>query len=94
MILQRVSPVTHSVANCLKRVIVIVSSVIFFQTPVSPINALGNKIASFFYLIIYLCITLVETEHFMCLLSFAGTGIAISGVFLYSRVNRIKPKTD
>ncbi|WJX88676.1 hypothetical protein P8452_70738 [Trifolium repens] len=63
MILQRVSPVTHSVANCLKRVIVIVSSVIFFQTPVSPINALG-------------------------------TGIAISGVFLYSRVNRIKPKTD
>jgi hypothetical protein len=47
MILQRVSPVTHSVANCLKRVIVIVSSVIFFQTPVSPINALGNKVASF-----------------------------------------------
>jgi solute carrier family 35 protein E1 len=93
MILQRVSPVTHSVANCLKRVIVIVSSVIFFQTPVSPINALGNKIASC-YLTIYLCITLVETEHFMCLLSFAGTGIAISGVFLYSRVNRIKPKTD
>jgi solute carrier family 35, member E1 len=44
MILERVSPVTHSVANCLKRVIVIVSSVIFFQTPVSPINALGTKI--------------------------------------------------
>ncbi|PNY16401.1 phosphoenolpyruvate/phosphate translocator chloroplastic-like, partial [Trifolium pratense] len=63
MILERVSPVTHSVANCLKRVIVIVSSVIFFQTPVSPINALG-------------------------------TGIALSGVFLYSRVTRIKPKTD
>ncbi|GMI99461.1 PHOSPHOENOLPYRUVATE/PHOSPHATE TRANSLOCATOR, Nitrous Oxide Overexpressor 1, CAB UNDEREXPRESSED 1 [Hibiscus trionum] len=61
MILQRVSPVTHSVGNCVKRVVVIVSSVIFFKTPVSPINALG-------------------------------TGIALAGVFLYSRVKRIKPK--
>ncbi|KAL9252955.1 Phosphoenolpyruvate/phosphate translocator 2, chloroplastic-like protein [Drosera capensis] len=61
MILQRVSPVTHSVGNCVKRVVVIVSSVIFFQTPVSPINSLG-------------------------------TGIALAGVFLYSRVKRIKPK--
>ncbi|CAN0890324.1 Triose phosphate/phosphate translocator, non-green plastid, chloroplastic [Linum grandiflorum] len=61
MILQRVSPVTHSVGNCVKRVVVIVSSVIFFQTPVSPVNSLG-------------------------------TGIALAGVFLYSRVKRIKPK--
>lgn len=42
MILQKVSPVTHSVGNCVKRVVVIVSSVIFFRTPVSPINALGK----------------------------------------------------
>ncbi|XP_059657893.1 triose phosphate/phosphate translocator, non-green plastid, chloroplastic-like [Cornus florida] len=61
MILQRVSPVTHSVGNCVKRVAVIVASVLFFRTPVSPINALG-------------------------------TGVALAGVFLYSRVNRIKPK--
>jgi solute carrier family 35 protein E1 len=61
MILQRVSPVTHSVGNCVKRVVVIVSSVIFFKTHVSAINALG-------------------------------TGIALSGVFLYSRVKRIKAK--
>lgn len=61
MILQRVSPVTHSVGNCVKRVVVIVSSVIFFKTPVSPINALG-------------------------------TGVALAGVFLYSRVKRIKAK--
>ncbi|KAK4437241.1 Phosphoenolpyruvate/phosphate translocator 1, chloroplastic [Sesamum alatum] len=61
MILQRVSPVTHSVGNCVKRVVVIVSSVIFFRTPVSPINSIG-------------------------------TGIALAGVFLYSRVKRIKPK--
>ncbi|XP_047341768.1 phosphoenolpyruvate/phosphate translocator 1, chloroplastic-like [Impatiens glandulifera] len=62
MILQRVSPVTHSVGNCVKRVVVIVSSVFVFRTPVSPINSLG-------------------------------TGIALAGVFLYSRVKRIKPKT-
>ncbi|TXG50265.1 hypothetical protein EZV62_022789 [Acer yangbiense] len=61
MILQRVSPVTHSVGNCVKRVVVIVSSVIVFKTAVTPINALG-------------------------------TGIALAGVFLYSRVKRIKPK--
>ncbi|KAM1015106.1 phosphoenolpyruvate/phosphate translocator 2, chloroplastic-like [Malus sylvestris] len=45
MILQMVSPVTHAVGNCVKRVVVIVSSVIFFQTPVSPINSLGTAIA-------------------------------------------------
>ncbi|KAL0440952.1 UNVERIFIED_CONTAM: Phosphoenolpyruvate/phosphate translocator 1, chloroplastic [Sesamum radiatum] len=61
MILQRVSPVTHSVGNCVKRVVVIVTSVLFFRTPVSPINSLG-------------------------------TAIALAGVFLYSRVKRIKPK--
>uniref|UniRef100_A0A0E0DMP6 Sugar phosphate transporter domain-containing protein n=1 Tax=Oryza meridionalis TaxID=40149 RepID=A0A0E0DMP6_9ORYZ len=53
-LLARVSPVTHSVANCVKRVVVIVSSVLFFRTPISPINALG-------------------------------TGVALAGVFLYSR---------
>ncbi|KAI3463018.1 hypothetical protein Pfo_019681 [Paulownia fortunei] len=42
MILQMVSPVTHAVGNSVKRVVVIVSSVIFFQTPVSLINSLGN----------------------------------------------------
>ncbi|KAJ4960820.1 hypothetical protein NE237_020730 [Protea cynaroides] len=61
MILQRVSPVTHSVGNCVKRVVVIVTSVLFFRTPVSPINSLG-------------------------------TGVALAGVFLYSRLKRIKPK--
>ncbi|KAI4350671.1 hypothetical protein L6164_005103 [Bauhinia variegata] len=44
-ILQLVSPVTHSVGNCLKRVVVIVSSVIFFQTPVSFINTFGTAVA-------------------------------------------------
>ncbi len=45
MILQRVTPVTHSVGNCVKRVVVIVSSVLFFRTPVSPINAAGTALA-------------------------------------------------
>lgn len=43
MILARVSPVTHSVGNCVKRVVVIVTSVLFFRTPVSPINSLGKN---------------------------------------------------
>lgn len=63
MILQRVSPVTHSVGNCVKRVIVIVTSVLFFRTPVSAINAVG-------------------------------TGIALAGVFGYSRVKASKPKAS
>ncbi|OAY78623.1 phosphoenolpyruvate/phosphate translocator 2, chloroplastic-like [Ananas comosus] len=62
MILARVSPVTHSVGNCVKRVVVIVTSVLFFRTPVSPINSLG-------------------------------TAVALAGVFLYSRVKKIKAKS-
>jgi solute carrier family 35 protein E1 len=45
MILQRVSPVTHSIGNCVKRVIVIVASVVAFQHPVSQQNAVGTALA-------------------------------------------------
>ncbi|CAL8460892.1 g423 [Coccomyxa elongata] len=45
MILQRVSPVTHSIGNCLKRVIVIVASVLFFQNPMGRQNMIGTGIA-------------------------------------------------
>ena len=41
MILSRVSPVTHSIGNCVKRVVVIVASVLVFQNPVTRQNALG-----------------------------------------------------
>ncbi|KAG6410213.1 hypothetical protein SASPL_128266 [Salvia splendens] len=61
MILGMVNPVTHAVGNSVKRVVVIVSSVIFFRTPVSPVNSLG-------------------------------TGLALAGVFLYSRAKKMKPK--
>lgn len=45
MILARVSPVSHSIGNCLKRVIVIIASVIIFQNPMSQQNMLGTGIA-------------------------------------------------
>uniref|UniRef100_A0A1J3EDC1 Phosphoenolpyruvate/phosphate translocator 2, chloroplastic n=1 Tax=Noccaea caerulescens TaxID=107243 RepID=A0A1J3EDC1_NOCCA len=45
MILEMVSPVTHSVGNCVKRVVVIASSILFFQTPVSPLNSIGTATA-------------------------------------------------
>lgn len=91
MILARVSPVTHSVGNCVKRVVVIVSSVIFFKTPVSPVNAFGN-IPSLFLCKTHLLHNLLKLIN-CCFLCFAvGTGIALAGVFLYSRVKRIKPK--
>ncbi|AAF01540.1 putative phosphate/phosphoenolpyruvate translocator [Arabidopsis thaliana] len=45
MILEMVSPVTHSVGNCVKRVVVITSSILFFKTPVSPLNSIGTATA-------------------------------------------------
>lgn len=42
MILSRVSPVTHSIGNCVKRVVVIVASVIAFQHPMSTQNLAGK----------------------------------------------------
>jgi len=90
MILARVSPVTHSVGNCVKRVVVIVSSVIFFKTPVSPVNAFGN-IQSYSLLGFSEYAILWNSLSFI-FVSAAGTGIALAGVFLYSRVKGIKPK--
>lgn len=44
-ILSRVSPVTHSVGNCVKRVAVIIASMIFFQNPTTLANRLGTGLA-------------------------------------------------
>jgi solute carrier family 35 protein E1 len=46
MILSRVTPVTHSIGNCVKRVVVIVASVIAFQNPMSTQNAMGEYSAA------------------------------------------------
>lgn len=47
MILSKVTPVTHSIGNCIKRVVVIVASVIILQNPVSTQNAIGTGLALF-----------------------------------------------
>ncbi|GMH33700.1 hypothetical protein BSKO_01534 [Bryopsis sp. KO-2023] len=47
MILQRVSPVTHSIGNCVKRVIVIIASVVVFQNAMSTQNQIGTGVALF-----------------------------------------------
>lgn len=43
--LERLSPVTHSVANTLKRVVIIVASCIVFKTPMSLLGGIGSAIA-------------------------------------------------
>jgi len=43
--LSRLSPVTHSVANTLKRVVIIVASCIVFKTPMSLLGGIGSGIA-------------------------------------------------
>lgn len=42
---QGVSPVTFSVGNTMKRVAVVVSSVMFFRNPVSVLNWVGSGVA-------------------------------------------------
>lgn len=43
--LSRLSPVTHSVANTLKRVVIIIASCLVFRTPMSLIGGIGSGIA-------------------------------------------------
>ncbi|XP_023002948.1 glucose-6-phosphate/phosphate translocator 2, chloroplastic-like [Cucurbita maxima] len=45
MSLYQISPLTFSVGNTMKRIFVIVSSIIVFRTPVRPINTIGAAIA-------------------------------------------------
>ncbi|KAI3988214.1 hypothetical protein MKX01_012003 [Papaver californicum] len=45
MSLDEISPLTFSIGNTMKRVSVIVSSIIIFRTPIQPVNALGAAIA-------------------------------------------------
>ncbi|XP_065036617.1 glucose-6-phosphate/phosphate translocator 2, chloroplastic-like [Musa acuminata AAA Group] len=45
MSLDENSPLTFSIGNTMKRISVIVSSIIIFHTPVQPVNALGAAIA-------------------------------------------------
>ena len=54
MILQRVSTRTNSIGNWLKRVIVIVASIIFFQNPVSQQNIIGKPSHLWWVLIVFM----------------------------------------
>ncbi|XP_057800441.1 xylulose 5-phosphate/phosphate translocator, chloroplastic [Salvia miltiorrhiza] len=45
--LDDISPLTFSVGNTMKRVVVIIASVLVFRNPVRPLNALGSAIAIF-----------------------------------------------
>ncbi|XP_050219191.1 glucose-6-phosphate/phosphate translocator 2, chloroplastic-like [Mercurialis annua] len=45
MSLDEISPLTFSIGNTMKRISVIVSSIIIFHTPIQPVNALGAAIA-------------------------------------------------
>lgn len=40
------SPVSFSVANVLKRVSVVVASIVFFANPVSPMNWAGSRFST------------------------------------------------
>ena len=43
--LNNVHPVTHAVANTIKRVVILLACVIFFQTPMTPLCTAGSAIA-------------------------------------------------
>ncbi|KAH7439582.1 hypothetical protein KP509_04G067800 [Ceratopteris richardii] len=45
MSLDEISPLTFSIGNTMKRVSVIVSSIIIFHTPIQPVNAIGAAVA-------------------------------------------------
>jgi solute carrier family 35 protein E1 len=43
--LNEVAPVTHAVTNTVKRVVIILVSILVFRTPVSALGALGSAMA-------------------------------------------------
>ncbi|TKY54031.1 Glucose-6-phosphate/phosphate translocator 2 [Spatholobus suberectus] len=45
MSLDQISPLTFSIGNTMKRISVIVSSILIFHTPIQPVNGLGAAIA-------------------------------------------------
>ncbi|KAF9624492.1 hypothetical protein IFM89_011535 [Coptis chinensis] len=45
--LDEISPLTFSVGNTMKRVVIIISTIFVFRNPVKPLNALGSAIAIF-----------------------------------------------
>ena len=94
MILQRVTPVTHSVGNCLKRVIVIVASVIVFQNPMSQKNMIGmlypvsfSRCSSASSLSLYLwqCSNHTYMIYSIARAAYLGTTVSCGKCFMLSR---------
>lgn len=80
MSLDQISPLTFSIGNTMKRISVIVSSIIIFHTPVQPINALGAAIAilgTFLYSQVILPSNSTFIEHDMCYFIYVIVTLAI-----------------
>ena len=45
--LAEVAPVTHAVTNTVKRVVIILASILVFKTSITPLGALGSGITIF-----------------------------------------------
>eukprot|EP01097_Dermamoeba_algensis_P002984 TRINITY_DN2195_c0_g1_i1.p2 TRINITY_DN2195_c0_g1~~TRINITY_DN2195_c0_g1_i1.p2 ORF type:complete len:140 (-),score=26.91 TRINITY_DN2195_c0_g1_i1:56-475(-) len=44
--IKHISPITYSIANTFKRVFVIISSLVYFGNPISPLNGVGILLAT------------------------------------------------
>lgn len=64
MILRRVSPVTHSVGNCVKRAVVIVVSIFFFKTRMTALSIAGTCLALFGVLLYSLVVSACKQNSF------------------------------
>jgi hypothetical protein len=74
-VLEGVSPVTHAIANCCKRLFIIVVSIIVFGTVIQPLNIIGSLIA-------------VLPPHFFFFFFWAVlTRVQIFGVAVYSQLS-------
>ena len=64
MILRRVSAVTHAVGNCVKRAVVIVTSIFFFRTPMTTLNIVGTVLALLGVMVYSLIVSACKQNHF------------------------------
>ena len=45
IVLNKINPVTHAIVNTLKRIIILITCVIFFKTPLTKNGIIGSSIA-------------------------------------------------
>merc|ERR1712232_850387 len=43
--LGQLDPVSHAVSNTMKRVVIIITSIVVFRTPVTPLGVIGSSVA-------------------------------------------------